>query len=63
MDKCREGARNFVKQAISDSSSLDIYTQAVTTCNVDLEGLWSNISGHEGDNNVSIFILLFIHTG
>ncbi|EZG06677.1 hypothetical protein H106_03815 [Trichophyton rubrum CBS 735.88] len=51
MDKCRETARKFVKQATSNSS-LDIYTQAVTTCNVDLEGLWSDISEHKGDNNV-----------
>ncbi|EGE04255.1 hypothetical protein TEQG_03285 [Trichophyton equinum CBS 127.97] len=51
MDKCRETARKFVKQATSNGSP-DIYTQAVTTCNVDLEGLWSDISGHKGDNNV-----------
>lgn len=62
MDKCRETARKFVKQATSNSSP-DIYTQAVTTCNVDLEGLWSDISGHKGDNNVSICILLFMNSG
>lgn len=57
MDECREGARKLLKQA-RENDSTDIYTQVVTTCNIELEKLWSDISGHEDGGDVSVSSLM-----